>query len=56
MKPLSKLKYILYHTDKQPSSFQMQRIRDYSTSQLDRAHENYIFQVIPNLATLQINI
>ena len=31
----------------------MQRIRDYSTSQLDRAHENYIFQVIPNLATLQ---
>ena len=25
----------------------MQRIRDYSTSQLDRAHENYIFQVLP---------
>ena len=26
------------------SSYQMSRIRDYSANQLDRVHENYIFQ------------
>ncbi len=32
------------HPRPRSSSLQMNRIRDYSSSQLDRVHENYIFQ------------